>query len=211
MNKKGSKVQVLVGISLAVLLPCLTQAGAPNDMSVGEIDAILKFCIKTNPELEKNARSLQALLTGQAVPGARASAQYQQGYDLVSDALANANQVQVSANCTAGLTERKSPEARHGHWRERESLALAGAAPNAKKLGVAEGVVNYCGPIDPAATDRLGQMIKQLVQGASGQQLAEVRNSDEYRKAYDSVVNSAGKIAPRNAAQFCAENSMQRK
>jgi len=26
----------------------------------------LKFCIKTNPELEKNARSLQALLTGQA-------------------------------------------------------------------------------------------------------------------------------------------------
>jgi len=65
--------------------------------------------------------------------------------------------------------------------------------------------VNYCGPIDPAATDRLGQMIKQLVQGASGQQLAEVRNSDEYRKAYDSVVNSAGKIAPRNAAQFCAK------
>jgi len=30
------------------------------------------------------------------------------------------------------------------------------------------------------------------VQGASAQQLAEVRNSDEYRKAYDSVVDFVG-------------------
>lgn len=80
-----------------------------------------------------------------------------------------------------------------------------GAAPNAQALGVAESALNYCGPIDPAAADRVRQMIKLLVQGASDQQLAEVRNSDEYRKAYDSVVDFAAKIDEHNVKRFCAE------
>jgi hypothetical protein len=91
-------------------------------------------------------------------------------------------------------------------------LALADAPPpSAQALGVAESVVNYCGPIDPAAADSLRQMIKQLVQGASEQQLAEVRNSDEYRKAYDSVVDFVGKIDSHNAQRFCAETPVKRK
>ncbi len=86
------------------------------------------------------------------------------------------------------------------------ALAFAdGPPPSAQALGVAESVINYCGPIDPAATDRLRQMIKQLVQGASEQQLAEVRKSDEYRKAYDSMVDFVGKIDQHNAKRFCAE------
>jgi len=48
---------------------------------------------------------------------------------------------------------------------------------------------------------------KQLKQGASDQQLAEVRNNDEYRKAYDSVSESTGKIDPHHAKQFCAEGT----
>jgi hypothetical protein len=55
------------------------------------------------------------------------------------------------------------------------------------------------------------QMIKQLVRGASEQQLAEVRNSDEYRQAYDSVVDFVGKLDPRNAKRFCSETSHERK
>jgi hypothetical protein len=42
------------------------------------------------------------------------------------------------------------------------------------------------------------------VQGASAQQLAEVRNSDEYRKAYDSVVDFVAKIEEHNVNRFCA-------
>jgi len=85
-------------------------------------------------------------------------------------------------------------------------LALAdGPPPSARALGVAESVINYCGPIDPAAAARLRQKIEQLVQGASAQQLAEVRNSDEYRKAYDSVVDFAAKIDEHNVKRFCAE------
>ena len=59
--------------------------------------------------------------------------------------------------------------------------------------------------------DRLRQMIKQLVQGASEQQLAEVRNSDEYRKAYDSVVDFVAKIDQRNAKNFCSETPIERR
>ena len=50
-------------------------------------------------------------------------------------------------------------------------------------------------------------MIKQLKQGASDQQLAEVRNSDEYRKAYKPVSEFTGKIDPHQAKQFCAEGT----
>ena len=97
-------------------------------------------------------------------------------------------------------------------WLALSPLAFADApAPNAQALGVAESALNYCGPLDPVDADRMRQMIKQLVQGASEQQLAEVRNSDEYRKAYDSVVDFVSKIDPRNAKQFCSETSHERK
>ena len=66
-------------------------------------------------------------------------------------------------------------------------------------------MLNYCGSRDPTAAARLRQRIKELVQGASEQQLAEVRNNDEYRKAYDSVVDFAAKIDEHNVKRFCAE------
>ena len=84
------------------------------------------------------------------------------------------------------------------------------ALPNARVLGVNEGALSYCGPRDPAAGARLRQKIEELVQGASAQQLAEVRNSDEYRKAYDSVVDFVAKIDAHNVARFCAETPVAR-
>jgi len=91
-------------------------------------------------------------------------------------------------------------------------LALAdGPPPSAQALAIAESVINYCGPIDPAGADRLRQMIKQLVQGASEQQLAEVRNSDEYRKAYDSVADFVGKVDEHNAKRACSESLAENK
>ena len=80
-----------------------------------------------------------------------------------------------------------------------------GALPNARMLGVSESVLNFCGSRDPTAAAKLRQKIRQLVQGASTQQLAEVRNSEEYRKAYDSVVDFAAKIDEHNVKRFCAE------
>jgi len=85
-----------------------------------------------------------------------------------------------------------------------------GALPNARVLGVNEGALSYCGVRDPAAAARLRQKIEQLVQVASAQQLAEVRNSDEYRKAYDSVVDFVAKIDEHNVKRFCAQTPVAR-
>jgi len=82
--------------------------------------------------------------------------------------------------------------------------------PSARLLGVTESVLNYCGSRDPTAAARLRQRIKELVQGASEKQLAEVRNSDEYRKAYDSVVDFAAKVDEHNVKRFCAETPVGR-
>jgi len=86
-----------------------------------------------------------------------------------------------------------------------------GPAVNPQALGISESILNYCGSVDPAAAAKLRDKIKQLVRGASEQQLAQARNSDEYRKAYDSVADFAGKVDPRNAKRFCSATPHERK
>jgi len=100
MNK-GLKIPTLIGTWLAALLPCLALADAPSNVAVGEVDAILKFCAKTDPRLEARVEKYMTLLTGKASPGARGSAQYKQGYDLVSDALAKVSKPTALAACSA--------------------------------------------------------------------------------------------------------------
>jgi hypothetical protein len=77
---------------------------------------------------------------------------------------------------------------------------------DAQALGVIESVLQYCGAIDPVAAARLREKIKQLVQGASEQRLAQVRSSDEYRRAYDSVVDFVSKVDEHNAKRVCTES-----
>jgi hypothetical protein len=79
-------------------------------------------------------------------------------------------------------------------------------AVNAQALGVTESVLQYCGALDPAAAARLREKIKQIIGGASNQQLAKVRGSDEYRRAYDSVVDFIGKVDEHNARRVCSES-----
>ena len=112
MNK-GLKIP-LIGIWLAALLPCLALADAPSNVAVGEVDAILKFCAKTDPRLAANAEKQLTVLAGEASPGARGTAEYKQGYDLVSDALAKVSKPTALAACSA-LASPASEKAGKGH------------------------------------------------------------------------------------------------
>jgi hypothetical protein len=99
-----------------------------------------------------------------------------------------------------------------GLWLAVPLLAHAdGPALNAPMLGLTESILQYCGPVDPAVAAKLREKIKQLVQGASEQQLAQVRNSDEYRKAYASVVEFVGKVDEHDAKRICSESPAERK
>jgi len=97
---KGLKIP-LIGIGLAALLPCLALADAPSNVAVGEVDAILKFCAKTDPRLAANAEKQLTALAGKASPGARGTAQYKQGYDLLSDVLAKVSKPTALSACSA--------------------------------------------------------------------------------------------------------------
>jgi hypothetical protein len=85
-----------------------------------------------------------------------------------------------------------------------ETSTAQPAGPSAQTLGILEGALNYCAPIDPASADRLRGLIKQLTDGADDEQLAKLRQSDAYRGTYDSVMEFTSKIAPPNAKKFCA-------
>jgi hypothetical protein len=86
-----------------------------------------------------------------------------------------------------------------------------GVPPIARLLGVDEGMLNFCASQDPGAGERLRQKIRRLLEGTSPEQLTELRNSEEYRRAYESVSEFAGKIDSHNVARFCAENATERK
>lgn len=102
MNK-GLKYPKLIGMCVAALLPCLTLADAPSNAAAGQVEAILKFCAKSDPQLAKNVEAELTLVTGKLSPATRSSAQYRHEYDLVTDALAKVGKTQVVAACTAGL------------------------------------------------------------------------------------------------------------
>jgi hypothetical protein len=68
-------------------------------MAVGEVDAIVKYCGRLDPKLEDSGEKLLKAITAQGGAGARNSAEYRQGYDLVSDALAKVDPKQGLAAC----------------------------------------------------------------------------------------------------------------
>jgi hypothetical protein len=114
MNK-GLRISTLIG--LAALLPCVALADAPSNMAAGEVEAILKFCAETDGRLEKDVEAHLTLVTGKLAPGARGSAEYKEGYDLVSDSLAKVAKPTALAACATLAAPRHSPEPRAGDRR----------------------------------------------------------------------------------------------
>ena len=117
MTNKGRKIHTLIGTCLAAALPCLAVASPPSDVAVGQLDAILNFCARAVPRLEKSTEAWRRALTREASRGARSSTAYKQGYQQISDALAKGNQAQEIATCTAGFTLPKERERDDLHGR----------------------------------------------------------------------------------------------
>ena len=114
------RARQLIGACLAAALPCLALAGPPpnTDMARGEIEGIIQFCIKSNPghakDLEKEMTSLTSTLSP---PGARGTAAYKQGYDLVTDALNKVGKQERVSSCAsiaAAAAPGKKPPDRDG-------------------------------------------------------------------------------------------------
>jgi hypothetical protein len=109
-----NKTHRLIGVCLTAALPCLAVADAPSNGALGEVEAIVKFCIKTEPRLAEDAERQLTLLTGKVSAGARSSAEYKQGYDLVSDALAKVDRPTALAACSSLALPKRDPDKLQG-------------------------------------------------------------------------------------------------
>ena len=104
-----------IGICVALILPCVTLADAPSAAAVGQIDAILTYCSRIEPQLEKSVKSFQSLVTGNTAPNVRSSAPYKQEFEATTAALAKADRHEVSAACVKTLSLPETKErAEHG-------------------------------------------------------------------------------------------------
>ena len=113
MHNNSRKIHNVLGGTLAVLVPCFAAASPPSDAAVGQIDAILDFCVKTVPRLSADAHTYRVLFSGSGSTGSRSAPAYHQAYQQVSAALARGNVGQETAACTVGLEKKRHDDASH--------------------------------------------------------------------------------------------------
>ena len=70
-----------------------------------------------------------------------------------------------------------------------------------------ESVLHFCEAHDPSAAAKLRRRIEELASGRSPTELRELRDSDEYRKTYEAVLQFAERIDPHNVAGFCERDA----
>ena len=86
------------------------------------------------------------------------------------------------------------------------SARAAEPEPGAQRLGIAEAMTVYCTKADPPAAGKFREAAKQMIKGRSKTALTEMRRSDAYRRAFQSVVQFSAKIDEHNARRFCGQN-----
>lgn len=84
--------------------------------------------------------------------------------------------------------------------------ATFSAPIDAHRLGLGESLLKYCERVDPSDAARLRREIAHIWQSASEPQMAEVRNSTEYRSAYAAVTDFVANVDEHNARRPCHES-----
>lgn len=86
-----------------------------------------------------------------------------------------------------------------------------GPGPDARSLAVAEAVLGYCTKTVPSVAAQQRQRIERLTHDASRQSLTELRESPEYRQAYDAETDFIAKVTEHNARRLCSESLARNK
>jgi hypothetical protein len=78
-------------------------------------------------------------------------------------------------------------------------------AVNVQQLAITESMLQFCGPVDADTAKKLQDKLSKLVQGASDEELAQARESDDYRHAFDLVTKFTAQVDEHNAKTACSE------
>ena len=81
-------------------------------------------------------------------------------------------------------------------------LALAKLPPNST-LGQLEGTLDFCAQVDPQSAAKYQEFKKALVQGEPEKDVAEARQSSEYKNAYEAIGEALGKVPKGEAVKAC--------
>lgn len=76
---------------------------------------------------------------------------------------------------------------------------------SAAALGQLEAVVEHCGRVNAASAEGYKSFAKGLMGNATDKELAEARESAEYRAAYAAASEQIGKLSKEESDKACAE------
>ena len=78
-------------------------------------------------------------------------------------------------------------------------------AISAPGLGATEATLDFCARIDPKSAQQYWEQAKSLLQGLDAKTAGEIRNTDEYRQAYDTTAEMIAKAPHDDAMRACNE------
>jgi hypothetical protein len=106
------RIRQITCLSIGLLLPQLAPAKvAMPAPSLGQIESILDFCAKVNPELASKISDAKKALAGDAtdkeVAEVRGSQEYKDSYDASNEKLANVPREKAIKACSAQIEQKK--------------------------------------------------------------------------------------------------------
>ena len=106
------KIRQITCLSIALFLPQLSPAKvAMPAQSLGQIESILDFCAKVNPELAPKLPDAKKVLAGDAtdkeVAEVRAKQEYKDSYQASSDQLAKVPRENAVKSCSAFIEPKR--------------------------------------------------------------------------------------------------------
>ena len=75
---------------------------------------------------------------------------------------------------------------------------------SAQALAATEATLDHCAQVDAKSAALYWEQGKSLVQGVSQDAVAKIRNSDEYRQAYDSTAEMIARVPQAEALNACS-------
>ncbi len=87
---------------------------------------------------------------------------------------------------------------------DRRTLALAKLPVPNDVLGRVEGALDFCAQADPQSAEKYQAKKKDLMQGATAEELADARASQEYKDAHQSTTDEMSKQPKEKAKNTCA-------
>jgi hypothetical protein len=71
-------------------------------------------------------------------------------------------------------------------------------------FGKSEGSLDFCAQVDPQSAPKYQERKKALVKDVPEKEVAEARNTKEYKEGYDFVTNQMGSLPKERIVEGCA-------